>query len=117
VDARDLFVKAKKSLGEKRKQISDEQIDEITRLYGDFAESGRVKILPNEFFGYQRITVERPLKLRWRSSARTSSSCCLPGSLSWSALQLTTSGNWPTCWDRFRNWWPRTCGPLWLRLP
>ncbi len=36
LDARELFVKMRKSLGEKRKQISDEQIDEITRLYGDF---------------------------------------------------------------------------------
>ena len=39
VDARDLFTKMRKSLGEKRKQISDDQIDEIVRLYGDFAEA------------------------------------------------------------------------------
>jgi type I restriction enzyme M protein len=61
VDARESFVKMRKSLGEKRKQISDDQIDEIVRLYGDFAEGERVKILPNEAFGFQRITVERPL--------------------------------------------------------
>ena len=54
----------RKSLGDKRKEISAEQIDEITRLYGDFTEGERVKILPNEAFGYQRITVERPLRLR-----------------------------------------------------
>ncbi|HXG59357.1 MAG TPA: class I SAM-dependent DNA methyltransferase [Thermoanaerobaculia bacterium] len=65
VDARELWVKMRKSLGEKRKQISDEQIDEITRLYGGFEENERVKILPNEAFGYQRITVERPLRLRY----------------------------------------------------
>ena len=64
VDARESFVKMRKSLGEKRKEISDEQIDEIVRLYGEFAESDRVKILPNESFGYQRITVERPMRLR-----------------------------------------------------
>ena len=62
VDARELFVKMRKSLGEKRKEISAEQIDEITRLYGDFAESDRVKIFPNEAFGFLRITVERPLR-------------------------------------------------------
>jgi type I restriction enzyme M protein len=61
VDARELFVKMRKSLGEKRKQVSAEQIAEIVRLYGDFTEGDRVKILPNESFGFQRITVERPL--------------------------------------------------------
>ena len=64
VDARELFVKMRKSLGEKRKEISADQIDEITRLYGDFAEGDRVKIFPNEAFGFLRITVERPLRLR-----------------------------------------------------
>jgi type I restriction enzyme M protein len=58
-------VKMRKSLGDKRKEISPDQIDEITRLYGEFTENERVKILPNESFGYQRITVERPLRLRW----------------------------------------------------
>jgi type I restriction enzyme M protein len=71
LDARELFVKMRKSLGEKRKQISDEQIDEITRLYGDFAEGERVKILPNEAFGFLRITVEQPLRLRWEITDET----------------------------------------------
>ena len=65
VDARELFVKMRKSLGEKRKEISADQIAEITRLYGAFEENERVKILPNEAFGFQRITVERPLRLRY----------------------------------------------------
>jgi type I restriction enzyme M protein len=65
VDARQSFVKMRKGLGEKRKEISPEQIAEITRLYGAFEENERVKILPNESFGYQRITVERPLRLRY----------------------------------------------------
>ena len=55
----------RKSLGNKRKQISDEQIAELTRLYGAFEEGPRVKIFPNESFGFLRITVERPLQLRW----------------------------------------------------
>jgi type I restriction enzyme M protein len=64
VDARDLFAKMRKSLGDKRKAISDEQIDEITRLYGEFNECERVKIVPNHTFGFQRITVERPLRVK-----------------------------------------------------
>ena len=61
VDARDYWEKMPKSLGEKRKRISETQIDEIVALYGDFAEGERVQILPNERFGFQRVTVERPL--------------------------------------------------------
>ena len=55
----------RKSLGNKRKQISEEQIADLTRLYGAFEEGPRVKIFPNESFGFLRITVERPLRLRW----------------------------------------------------
>jgi type I restriction enzyme M protein len=65
VDAREYFVKMRKSLGNKRNEISNEQIAEITRLYGEFAENEKVKVFPNEAFGYQRITVEQPLRLRW----------------------------------------------------
>ena len=62
VDARELWTKMRKSLGEKRKQLSEDQIAEVIRLYGDFEESDQVKILPNEAFGFLRITVERPLE-------------------------------------------------------
>ena len=68
IDARELFIKMRKSLGEKRKQISDDQIQEITQLYANFTEGERVKIFPNEAFGYMRITVERPLLQMWRLS-------------------------------------------------
>src|SRR5579875_2507170 len=66
IDARDQWAKMRRSLGDKRKLISTEQIAEITRLYADFTEGERVKILPNEAFGYLRVTVERPLRLRWQ---------------------------------------------------
>ena len=68
IDARSFFTKMRKSLGEKRKEISDEQIEEITRIYGDFVESEYVKIFENAAFGYQRITVERPLRASWQSN-------------------------------------------------
>ncbi len=64
IDARDLFTKMPKSLGDKRKQIADDQIAEITRLYADHTEGDRVKVFPNTAFGFQRITVERPLRVR-----------------------------------------------------
>ena len=71
VDARGSWEKMKKSLGEKRKRISAEQIAEVVRLYGDFRENDRSKILPNEAFGYMRIVVERPLRLRWEVTEDT----------------------------------------------
>ena len=54
------------TLGNKRKEISengDEKgIGFITKLYGDFEDNEFVKIYPNEFFGYWRVTVEQPLR-------------------------------------------------------
>ncbi len=69
IDGREYFVKMRKSLGEKRKEVSDDQITQITRLYADFTEGEHVKIFPNEAFGYMRITVERPLRAVWRTGA------------------------------------------------
>jgi len=71
IDARECFTKMRKSLGEKRKQISKEQIAEITRLYAEHVEGDRVKILPNAAFGFLRVTVERPLRVRWEVSDET----------------------------------------------
>lgn len=58
--------KMSRSLGNKRKQIPEngdtKGIGLITKLYGDFVEGEFVKIVPNEFFGYWRVTVEQPLR-------------------------------------------------------
>ncbi|HHK5614727.1 TPA: N-6 DNA methylase [Bacillus paranthracis] len=65
VNAVDFSKKMKKSMGSKRNEISQEQIDEIVRLYGNFKEGEHVKIFDKEDFGYQKITVERPLRLNF----------------------------------------------------
>lgn len=69
IDARDSGTKMRKSLGDKRKELTPSAIDEIARLYGgawdEFADDPRVKVLTNEAFGFQRLTVERPLRRRW----------------------------------------------------
>jgi type I restriction enzyme M protein len=65
------FMKMRKSLGDKRKEIGDgtngkaDQIAEITRIFGDFKEGPHSKIFDNDDFGYRRITVERPLRLNF----------------------------------------------------
>lgn len=57
--------KMDRSLGDKRKKIAEngneKGIGFITQLYGNFEENEFCKILPNDFFGYWRITVEQPL--------------------------------------------------------
>ncbi|QBJ66778.1 restriction endonuclease subunit M [Bacillus anthracis] len=65
INAVDFSKKMKKSMGSKRNEIVQEQIDEIVRLYGDFKEGEYVKIFDNEDFGYHKIVVERPLRLNF----------------------------------------------------
>ena len=65
IDASSFWQKMRKSLGSKRKELSPEHIDEITRLFGQFEEASRdgapiSRIFNNEDFGYRTITVERP---------------------------------------------------------
>ena len=62
------FEKMSRSLGNKRNEISDNQINEITGIYGDFIEGDFCRIFDNEDFGYNRITVERPLRLNFQTS-------------------------------------------------
>jgi len=65
VDARTFFKKMQKSLGTKRHEISDDQRDAITRLYGESKEGEFVRIFDTSDFCYRRVTVERPLRLNF----------------------------------------------------
>lgn len=68
IDASGMWQKMRKSLGSKRKELSDAHIERITRLFGDFVEAKEdngtpiSRIFDNEAFGYHSITVERPLR-------------------------------------------------------
>lgn len=76
IDATKHFQKMKKSLGNKRNEISESQINEITKIYADYKHNQKVKIqvdgvteekivskiLDNRDFGYIKVTVERPLR-------------------------------------------------------
>lgn len=66
INATDFHTPMRKSLGSKRKQITPEQIKTIAELFGNFEENEQSKIFDNTDFGYQRITVERPLKLNFK---------------------------------------------------
>lgn len=64
LDARQQFAKMRKTLGDKRKYVTDDQIADLTVLYqqalDERADDERVKVFDNDAFGYQRILVERP---------------------------------------------------------
>ena len=62
IDSSNLFKPMKKSLGSKRKEVSDEQRELILKTYSDFKESEISKIFPNQFFGFTKVTIEQPLK-------------------------------------------------------
>jgi type I restriction enzyme M protein len=67
IDASNLWQRMRKPLGSKRKELSNDHIAEITRLFGQFIEASDGKkpisrIFKNSDFGYRTITVDRPLK-------------------------------------------------------
>ncbi|MBL42408.1 MAG: restriction endonuclease subunit M [Rhodospirillaceae bacterium] len=61
IDGSSLFVEMKKSLGNKRKEVSPTQRDQILDLYLNFEEGEKTQIHPNEFFGYTKVQVEQPV--------------------------------------------------------
>jgi type I restriction enzyme M protein len=69
INAESFSDKMKKNVGEKRNEITTEQIEEITKIYKDFEENEYCKIFDNKDFGYIRITIERPLKRNFQNSA------------------------------------------------
>lgn len=68
VDGSGFYHKMRKSLGSKRNQISESDINEIARIYGEFTEGEYCKIFDNKEFGYLKVTVERLLKLNFQIS-------------------------------------------------
>ena len=71
LDARDVWTAGgsednKRSLGDKRRHITASQIAEIVKLYGRQTDGETSKTFDNPDFGYTRVTVERPLRLRYQ---------------------------------------------------
>ena len=88
IDGRQFFTKMRRSLGNKRNELSDAQIDDLVRIHGNFTDGETrdltdedpvtheprtrpravSKIFANEDFGYRKITVERPLRLNFAAT-------------------------------------------------
>ncbi|MBK5237492.1 MAG: SAM-dependent DNA methyltransferase [Actinomycetales bacterium] len=65
IDGSNHFEKLRKSIGSKRNSVSQENIDELVKLYDGFVDAEQSKIFNIEDFGYTTITVERPLRQSW----------------------------------------------------
>jgi len=63
IDATNIYKKMRKSLGAKSYELTKDHIEQITQTYLDFKPTEVSKIFDNEDFGYQKITVDRPLRL------------------------------------------------------
>jgi type I restriction enzyme M protein len=79
LDGREFYVPMRRSLGDKRRKIGEgrdgepDQIGELVKLYGRFQEGERSKILDNAELGHTRVTVERPLRLRYQMDTQRKS--------------------------------------------
>lgn len=76
VDASQLYEKLRKNLGEKNCAFTAQHIEQITRAYLDFLNTGKepvdglkAQVFANRDFGYWKITVERPLRKSAQFSA------------------------------------------------
>ena len=68
IDARARWKSMRRSLGAKRREMGEDDIAAVVREYGRFNENETSKIFDNQDFGYQRVPIERPLRLRYQMS-------------------------------------------------
>ena len=64
IDATQWFKPLRKNLGKKNCELSEDDIQRICDTFLAFKETEQSKIFPNEAFGYWKVTVERPLRLK-----------------------------------------------------
>ena len=70
IDARDRWTPMERSLGNKRRLLDEETINTVTREHGAFKPSETSKLFDNADFGYRRITVQRPLRLKFQMTQK-----------------------------------------------
>ena len=68
IDARDLYEEMDESLGEKRHKLTNGHIEEISRIFGDLKANGRSEIVSTDEFGYRRIVIDRPLRMKFQAT-------------------------------------------------
>ena len=66
IDARERYTPMKRTLGKKRRYLDEAAIATLTREHGEMEDSETSKVFDNRDFGYRRIIVNRPLRLRFQ---------------------------------------------------
>ena len=68
IDATGLAQRMRRSLGAKRREMSDQHIGQVCEIHRDFTDGQHSRVLRTEDFGYRRVTVERPLRLSFQAA-------------------------------------------------
>lgn len=71
IDATNEYVNLRKSLGQKRRELSEENVSDIVKWYQDYDENSKVKIFDTEEFLYKEYTVMQPLQRRGEITEET----------------------------------------------
>ena len=74
IDATSFWALLRKSLGAKRREVPFDRKEDILRLLADFEDGATREVVvsrvyPTTYFGFRKITVERPLRLDFQASA------------------------------------------------
>jgi type I restriction enzyme M protein len=110
VDARERWKPMRRSLGDKRRYLDDGDIATIVRACGAFRETETSKVFDNADFGYTRVTVERPLRLKFQITDERTKKFLeeVPGKKDDLAAIEKTLGrepllDWNNAWKRLRQ--------------
>jgi type I restriction enzyme M protein len=110
IDARERWTPMKRSLGNKRRYLGQAAIDSVTREHGALDNSTTSRVFDNADFGYRRISVHRPLRLRFQLDAEARERFLNTCPELFDALQSVedTLGsephlNWNSAWEQVQN--------------
>ena len=111
-DATALFEPMRKSEGNKRRRVGDDQIRQIVQMYSDFGETKESRLFDSQAFGYRRVKVLRPLRKKIVIS--TEGLATLAGETAWGRLTPDQQAAWTALfeadmgaahtWHRFEAW-------------
>lgn len=112
IDATALYEPMRKSEGNKRRRVGDDQIRDIVQMYSDFAETKESRLFDSQTFGYRRVKVLRPLRKKIVISAEGLAT--LADETAWGKLAPEQQMAWTTLlegvvgeehgWHRFVDW-------------
>ena len=112
IDATALFEPMRKSEGNKRRRVGDDQIRQIVQMYSDFAETKESRIFDARDFGYRRVKVLRPLRKKVVVSPE--GLAALADETAWGKLSPAEQAAWTALfqadmgeahgWHRFEAW-------------